>query len=46
MRKRRFWMMWVGYVGAAALWYASVKWFPINFLPATARSRYSDYRVA
>ena len=30
MRKRRFWMMWVGYVGAAALWYASVKWFPIN----------------
>ena len=30
MRKRRFWMMWVGYVGAAALWYASVKWFPID----------------
>ena len=30
MRKRRFWMMWVGYFGAAALWYASVKWLPIE----------------
>jgi len=29
MRSRRFWMMWVGYLGAAALWYASVKWLPI-----------------
>jgi NitT/TauT family transport system permease protein len=29
MRTRRFWMMWVGYIGAAALWYASVKWIPL-----------------
>jgi len=29
MRARRFWMMWVGYLGAAALWYASVKWLPL-----------------
>jgi NitT/TauT family transport system permease protein len=30
MRTRQFWMMWIGYVGAAALWYASVKWLPIE----------------
>jgi NitT/TauT family transport system permease protein len=30
MGKRRFWMMWVGYLGAAALWYASVKWLPVG----------------
>jgi NitT/TauT family transport system permease protein len=30
MRTRRFWMMWVGYIGAAALWYASVKWLPLE----------------
>lgn len=30
MRSRRFWMMWIGYIGAAALWYASVKWLPLE----------------
>ena len=30
MRKRRFWMIWVGYLGAAALWYGSVKWLPLD----------------
>jgi len=30
MRKRRFWMIWVGYIGAAALWYGSVKWLPLD----------------
>ena len=29
MGRRQFWMMWVGYLGAVALWYASVKWLPI-----------------
>ena len=30
MRNRRFWSMWIGYIGAAALWYASVKWLPFE----------------
>lgn len=30
MRHRKFWIMWIGYIGAAALWYASVKWLPLE----------------
>jgi NitT/TauT family transport system permease protein len=30
IRNRSFWMMWLGYIGAAALWYGSVKWIPIG----------------
>lgn len=25
---RKFWLMWAGYLGAVAIWYASVKWLP------------------
>lgn len=30
VRMRRFWMMWLGYLGAAVLWYVSVKWLPLD----------------
>lgn len=27
---RKFWLMWAGYAGAIVIWYASVKWLPID----------------
>jgi len=30
MRARKFWMLWTSYIGFAALWYASVKWLPLD----------------
>lgn len=36
LQSRKFWLMWAGYIGAFALWYACVSWLPIasfNRLP-------------
>lgn len=30
MGSRKFWLMWAGYLGVATLWYASVKWLPLE----------------
>lgn len=29
-KRRKFWLMWMGYIGAIAIWYASVKWIPLD----------------